>query len=105
MAIAERVPTKDERGRATGLPEERMRLYAETALEGERQALVHMSADSGRNWGLFLHAAGLANIFTMVFRRSAGWTIGSLRPAPGMAQWIRNKYGGGADAARLTWTR
>jgi len=46
--------------------------------------------DSGRNWGLFLRAAGLANIFTMVFRRSAGWTIGSLRPAPGMAQWIRN---------------
>jgi hypothetical protein len=32
----------------------RMRLYAEAALEGERQALVRMPADSGRNWGLFL---------------------------------------------------
>src|SRR5262249_52696387 len=31
----------------------RMRLYAEAALAGEREALVRMPVDSGRNWGLF----------------------------------------------------
>src|SRR5262249_8601439 len=53
VTTAERVPTKDERGHATDLAEAHA-LVRGTALEGERQALVRMSADSGRNWGLFL---------------------------------------------------